>query len=182
MAEFHLTQQPPLIPAWDISQLSKEADPCLPAPLRSPFSALCGLAQALDPFPPVPSPALRRHPTSDPALARPGASAHRPAAPPPAPPPVISSQWQGPAPAPPPPRASALARQDRPEPGHPVLPSPAAWVSQVGFPPCPGRALMGGDNARGPWGGGRSPALALSPGSLAACLADNWVSGKPLPQ
>lgn len=64
LSEYHLALQPPLIPAQDISQLSKEADPFLLASLLSPFSTLYNLVQGPKS---LVSPALRGL-SSDPAL------------------------------------------------------------------------------------------------------------------
>ena len=63
LAEFHRTQQLPLIPAQDVSQFPEEAGALLPAALRSPSSTplpKCSLAQGPEtlPCPPLPSPPL----------------------------------------------------------------------------------------------------------------------------
>ena len=54
LAEFHRTQQLPLIPAQDVSQLPEEAGPLLPAALRSPSSTPCTLALGPETLPSPP--------------------------------------------------------------------------------------------------------------------------------
>lgn len=85
MAQFHFAQPPPLIPAPDISQLSKEAIPSSP-----PHSAVLACCATWQQESKPPSRSLTPDPGQAPGPGRPAAQSSSLSAPA-----VISSQWQG---------------------------------------------------------------------------------------
>lgn len=135
-----ISPQPFFIPAWDIAQLSKKADPSSPPSRPGPFSPPCTLAQgpqsllpcpawlrgggpALGPCPRPPRgqawgalPADRSTPTPSPAL--------------PSEPQPMAGPGASPAPAPPP-GVGSSARAGTAPPGHPVLPGVSPGLAEL---------------------------------------------------